>query len=63
MASNQKVLRVKQFVVKKEVGLDSLYRKHRKMAYTTVFGIGRRGSSEGLRPGVSNQRMRSQQEP
>lgn len=46
MTSSQKVLRVKQFVVNKEVGLDSLYRKQIKMAYTMVFGIRRKGNVE-----------------
>ena len=46
MTSNQKVLRVKQFVVKKEVGLNSLYRTQIKMAHAMVFGIGRKGNVE-----------------
>lgn len=64
MTSSQKVLRVKQFVVNKEVGLDSLYRKQIKMAYTMVFGIRRKGNVErGTSPVESNQRMRSHQKP
>ena len=44
MTSNQKALRVKQFVVKKEVGLDCLYKKQIKRAHAMVFGIGRKGN-------------------